>query len=338
MAENKGPKWYVRIREDTRSFWDHPAFTYWKMSRYTKRSYRKMFKGLLLSLKGLAYILILVSALKEVDEIPVIMVIVSVLIGLKGSFNLIKGFYLMIRARVLGKRSRGKRGKRLWKYYFAWTNTSFLIILLSLGFLFITEQLSAPHEIGGDLQWFVWPFVYLGMFILWSVTVRSMLLGGARAFKVGDKLARVRHDRKLITKMEGGTKKGLLALLFTGYIPVLGLIFMIGLISLLKLLLRWLLEVVFDISTASSIGEELLKATAGTGLALSDLSPFFATWYGPILFYILIVTLVGMFSNLRTRAMLSTHYQETFQSSMGRRINLVKELKGKKRKEDGQED
>jgi hypothetical protein len=218
----------------------------------------------------------------------------------------------------------------LWKYYFAWTNTSFLIILLSSSFLFITEHLSAPHDIGGDLPWFVWPFVYLGMFILWSVTVRSMLLGGARAFKVGDRLARVRHDRKLISRMESERKKGLIALLLTSYIPVIGLMFMIVMISLLKLLLRWLLEVVFDISTASSIGEELLRVTAGSGLSLSDLSPFFATWFGPLIFYIGIVTLIGIFSNLRTRAMLSTHYQETFQSSMGRRIDLVKELKRKK--------
>jgi hypothetical protein len=165
------------------------------------------------------------------------------------------------------------------------------------------------------------------MLILWSVTVRSMLLGGARAFKVGDKLARVRHDRKLISRMDGERKIGLKALLLTSYIPVIGLMFMIAMISLLKLLLRWLLEVVFDISTASSIGEELLRVTAGAGLSLSDLSPFFATWFGPILFYIIVVTLICIFSNLRTRAMLSTHYQETFQSSMGRRIDLVKELK-----------
>ncbi|MGA1848059.1 MAG: hypothetical protein ACMUHB_01840 [Thermoplasmatota archaeon] len=338
MAKNRGPGWYVRLRKDTRSLWDHPAFRYWKMERYTKRSYRKMFKGLLLCLKGLAYVLIMVSALGEFGEIPVFMLIISVLMGLKGIYNLIKGSYLMIRARILGKRSRGKRGKRLWKYYFAWTNTSFLIILVSLSFLFITEHLSAPHDIGGNLPWFVWPFVYLGMFILWSVTVRSMLLGGARAFKVGDKMARVRHDRKLISRMDGERRKGLVALLLTSYIPVIGLVFMIGLISLLKLLLRWLLEVVFDISTASSIGEELLRVTAGAGLSLSDLSPFFATWFGPILFYILMVALIGIFSNLRTRAMLSTHYQETFQSSMGRRIGLVNELRSNRGRKGEEED
>jgi len=334
MAEIPRHSWYVRFKEETGFIWEHPAFRYWKMSRYTKRSYRKMFKGLLLSLKGLAYLLILVSALSEIGDIPVSMVIISVLIGLKGVYNLIRGSYLMIRARFLGKRSRGERGKRLWKYYFAWTNTTFLIILLSLSFLFITEQLSPPHEIGGYLEWFVWPFIYLGMIVLWSVTVRSMLLGGARAFKVGDRLARVRHDRRLIYRLGGKSRKGLIALLLTSYIPVLGLVFMIALISLLKLLLRWLLEVVFDLPTAGSIGEELLEVTAGAGLSLSDLSPFFASWYGPILFYISVVSLIVVFSNLRTRAMLSTHYQETFQSSMGRRIGLVKELKNKKNEED----
>ncbi len=326
MAKGERPLWIRGIQREAGRIKENPLFRYLRWSRYAKRSHKKMFKGILLSLKGLAYILILMASLGVILDIPTGMTVVIILLGLRGAYNLARGAYLMIAANRIARKARGKGEDKKWRYFLLWTNTTSLIVLLSFSFLFITEQLQAPQDIAGDQKWYVWPFIYLGLFIIWSVTVRSLILGGARSFRVGGDLAKIRHDRRLLKAGDGKGKKGQAFLLLTGYLPLVGLFFMLVMISLLKVLLRYLTSVIFDRETANSIGEELVRITAGSHLSLGSIHPFFVSWYGPILFYIVVIIMIGIFSNLRTRAMLSSQYRNLYQTRMGRRIDMVKQF------------
>jgi hypothetical protein len=166
------------------------------------------------------------------------------------------------------------------------------------------------------------------MFIIWSIIARSMVLGGARAFKVGDRLARVQHDRALFKKTEDWGRSKKKFVLMAGYVPVVGLAFMVFLIVVLKLLLRFLMKLAFDIDGATSIGEEGIRLAFGSGFAMGDLHSFFETWFGPLILYLGVITLIGVFSNLRTRAIIRSH-QDRYHSHMGQRIKLAKDLRGK---------
>ncbi len=329
MAKGERPLWIQGILRETGRIKENPLFRYLRWSRYTKKSHKKMFKGILMSLKGLAYILVLIASLGVILDIPIGMTVVIILLGLRGIYNLARGTYLMIRANRLARKARGKGEDRKWRYFLLWTNTTSLIVLLSLCFLFVTEQLQAPQDIVGGQKWYVWPFIYLGLFIIWSITVRSLILGGARSFKVGGNLAKIRHDRRLLRSNKG--KKGEAFLLFTGYLPLVGLFFMLVMISLLKILLRYLTLIIFDRETANSIGEELIRIATGSHLSLGSIHPFFISWYGPILFYIGVIIMIGIFSNLRTRAMLSSQYRNLYQTKMGRRIDMVKQFRRDRR-------
>jgi hypothetical protein len=154
-----------------------------------------------------------------------------------------------------------------------------------------------------------------------------MVLGGARAFKVGDRLARLQHDRALFKRTKGWKRRKRRFVLLAGYLPIIGLAFMVLLIVILKLLLRFLMKAAFDIDGAISIGEEALRMAFGSGHTLGDLHSFFATWYGPLILYLGVIVLIGIFSNLRTRAIIRSHYWEGYRSHMGQRIELASEMK-----------
>jgi hypothetical protein len=318
---------YLRLKKNISRLGELPVVRYLRWSRYTKGIYKNTFKGLLKSLKGVAFLLVLLASAREIPYLPLGMGLIVILLGLKGIFNLARGLDLMIKVRKMAKKVRGERVNRKWRYILLWTNMTFLIILLSSTFLFTIERLSAPQEIRGDQEWYVWPFIYLGMFIIWSIIARSMVLGGARAFKVGDRLARVQHDRALFKKTNGWKQSKKKFVLLAGYVPVIGLAFMLFLIVLLKLLLRFLMKLAFDIDKATSIGEEGLRLAFGRGTAMNDLHPFFGTWYGPLILYLGVIILIGVFSNLRTRAIIRSYHLESYHSHMGQRIKLAKELK-----------
>lgn len=318
---------FYRLKKNLRRLGDIPVVRYIRWSRNMKAAYKSAFKGLLRSLKGIAFLLVLLASAKEIPNIPLGMGVIIILLGLLGILNISRGINLMFKARRSSKRSREERKDEKWRYVLLWTNMTFLIALVSVTFLFIIERLSAPQEIRGDQPWYIWPFLYLGMFIIWSIVARSMVLGGARAFKVGDKLARVQHDRDLFKKTEDWKKRKRRFVLLAGYLPVLGLAFVVFLIALLKLLLRFLMELVYDIDSATSIGEEIIRIAFGRGLSLGDISSFFTTWYGPLLLYTGVIFLIGIFSNLRTRAMIWSQDRDRYYSHMGRRIKLAKEIK-----------
>ena len=307
-------------------FGELPLVRYWKWSRYTKGAYKNMWKGLLKTLKGIAYVLILLYSVRMIPDIPVGMGVLVILIGLKGAFNLARGLHLSLKARRMAEKSRGKRGKRSWKYFLLWTNSTYMIAIISLSFLFIVEHLKAPQEIRGDQPWYIWPLIYFGVWLIWSVAARSMILGGARAFKVGDRLAKVHHDQMMLREALGDNKKKKM-ILATGYVPLIGLAFMIFLIILLKMLLRFILKAAFDMEMAKSIGENIIRLVFGPDLSLSDLSPFFGTWYGPLVLYVAVVFLICLFAYLRSFAMIRAGYRDRFHSHLGKRFKLFKELR-----------
>lgn len=319
----------MRFNRKSSMFGEIPLLRYLRWSHYTRGIYKNTFKGLLKTLKGLAFLLVLIASAKDIPHIPVGMGLVVIFLGLKGVYNVARGLALMIKARKMVKKVRGERAQRKWRYILLWTNMTFLIGLLSVSFLFIVERLSAPQEIRGSQEWYIWPFIYLGMYILWSITARSLVLGGARAFKIGDRLARIQHDRALFKKTEGWKQSGDRLVLMAGYIPVIGLAFMVFFIVLLKLFLRLLMKLAFDIEWATSIGEEGLRLAFGGGLSLGDLHPFFTTWLGPLVLYAGVILLIGVFSNLRTRAIIRSHQKDSYHSHMGRRITMAKDIKGK---------
>ncbi|MGA1819399.1 MAG: hypothetical protein ACMUHU_00155 [Thermoplasmatota archaeon] len=307
-------------------FGELPLVRYWKWSRYTKGSYRNMWKGLLKTLKGIAYILILLYSVAMIPDIPPGMGVLVILIGLKGAFNLARGIQLSVKARRMAEKSRGEKGKRSWKYFLLWTNSTYMIAIISLSFLFIVEHLKAPQEIRGDQPWYIWPAIYLGVWLVWSIVARSMVLGGARAFKVGDRLAKVHHDQMMLRKVLGDSAKRKV-LLATGYVPLIGLAFMIFLIILLKMLLRYILKAAFDIDSATSIGESIIRLAFGPDLSLLDLSPFFGTWIGPLVLYVVVVFLICLFAYLRSFAMIRAEYGDRFHSHLGKRFKLFRELR-----------
>jgi len=318
---------FKRFKKNFRRLGEIPVIRYVRWSRDMKTAYKRTFKGLLKTLKGLAFILVILASAMHIPEIPPGMGLVIILLGFLGIVNFARGINLMIRARRSAKRSREETGHRKKRYVLLWTNMTFLIAIVSITFLFIIERLSAPQELRGDQKWFVWPVVYLGMFIIWSIVARSMVLCGARAFKVGDRLARVQHDRRLFKKKEDWKKKKRRFVLFAGYLPVIGLSFIVLLIVSLKLLLRFLMELAFDIEGVTSIGEETIRVAIGNGYSLGDISGFFTTWYGPLILYIGVIMLIGVFSNLRTKAMIWSQGTDRYYSHMGKRITLAKDLR-----------
>lgn len=316
---------YEQLKRDTSRLRELPLVKYLMWSRYTKGAYKKMWKGLLKSLKGIAYILILLYSVPEITQLPLGMGVLVVIIGAKGVLNLARGIYLSLRARSMAGKSRGERVDRRWQYYMLWTHSTVLIVIVSLSFLFIIEHFKAPQVIRGDKPWYIWPIVYFAIWVVWSLVTRSMVLGGARAFKVGDRLAKVQHDRKMLKEVpaEG---KGRRILLATVYVPLIGLAVMIFLVILLKVLLRFLLKTIFDIEQATSIGEEIARISLGTGFSLSDISSLFGTWYGPLLLYFVVIVLICFFAYLRSFAMIRAEYRDRFHSHLGKRIMLAEEM------------
>ncbi|MBN1538781.1 MAG: hypothetical protein JW939_01450 [Candidatus Thermoplasmatota archaeon] len=316
---------YEELKRDISRLGEFPIIRYLMWSRYTKGAYKKMWKGLLKSLKGIAYILIFLYSVKEITRLPLGMGLLVLIIGSRGVLNLARGIYLSLRARSMAGKSRGERVERRWKYYMLWTHSTVLIAIMSLSFLLIIEQIKAPQVIRGDKPWYIWPFVYLGIWVIWSLVTRSMVLGGARAFKVGDRLAKVQHDRKMLNKVPG-EGKGRRILLATVYVPLIGLAVMLFLVILLKVLLRFLLKTIFDIEQATSIGEEIARLVLGTGFSLSDISSLLGTWYGPLLLYLVVIVLICFFAYLRSFAMIRAAYRDGFHSHLGKRIMLAEEM------------
>ncbi|MBN1389110.1 MAG: hypothetical protein JXA22_00550 [Candidatus Thermoplasmatota archaeon] len=326
MTDETVPGEFGRLKRAFLRLSDLPAVKYLKWSRYTKGAYKKMWKGLLKSLKGIAYIMILLYSVREIPDLPLGMGVLVILIGLKGVYNVARGIQMSRKARSMAEKSKGPRDERRWRYFMLWTHSTVLIALVSLSFLFIVEHFKAPQVIRGDHPWYMWPFIYTAIWIVWSVVTRSMVIGGARAFKVGDRLAKVHHDRKMLADVIGKDRNGRF-ILASVYVPLFGLAFMVILIIFAKVLLRFLLEKVFEIENATSIGEEMTRMAFGSGFTLSDIDPFFGTWFGPLILYLVVVFLICVFAYLRSFAMIRANYRNRFHSHLGRRIVLANELK-----------
>ena len=97
------------IRSGLNKLGEFPLVRYWRWSRYTKGAYKNMWKGLLKTLKGIAYILILLYSVNEIPDISLGMGVLVILIGLKGVFNLARGLHLTLKARRMAEKSRGER-------------------------------------------------------------------------------------------------------------------------------------------------------------------------------------------------------------------------------------
>lgn len=310
-------------------FMDNPVGRYAKETYYIRKSQKTLQKGIHRTAKGIAYIVIYLQCMEMMADIPPGMVLLVWLMLIRGMYHVLKGFYLYYRSIVSRRKAKGKPAPRKIRWMFlTYPSMAVLAVLMAL-YIFAIPPLESPLELQDGYRWFTWPLIYLVTFVIWAITIKITLLSLFRAYNIGDRLAKISHDAKIIRSGLHGKKitKNQMWLFLSGFIPIIGLIITVTLTSVFRFLSSLASHFFFGVDRFESLGETAINEILGTGYTIGAIDPHLASWYSLWGIYIMCVILISGLSYLRTFSILNGLYSGRLHSPMGKKIETYLDFK-----------
>ncbi|MCK5772293.1 MAG: hypothetical protein KAH57_00755 [Thermoplasmata archaeon] len=294
-----------------------------KKSFFRWRKKKLIMGGISKITRSAMYIMILLVTLIKgsiEDPLPFIM---GILIGLRGFQLLVSGSFKLLGAyRSIGKtRSDDPTAgpinvtfyKSLWLIY--------LIPILTYFFIFPT--LTTPIDLSRNHSWYIWPLIFVIYWIIWRIVLRALLHAYVRAYIVGNKLARLHHDKMIISIGHKYVNRTLKRLINSSYIPIISLMFLVVISGLLKVIYSIFRTFVLERIYVDTIGDLIIDTILEGNFSLNDtIFPSLPIWMAPLILYFVNVALIftGAYTRSRIRSVL--YNRKGFKSSVGRLIDI----------------
>ena len=309
------------IRKRTRMLdpvFDHFVYRYLKWNYFLTRAPKKFAKANYSMAKGFSFILVFILASGSGDVMPPFMSFMVYLMLLLGIFHVFRSMYQF---------RSGYSYERKWDRdlgFGAAALSVFLLLMMvvfSAFFFLIVPALNPPTDLNWERHRILWPLMYLVVFLIWSLTAKAVIYAPVRAYIVGDRLARVAHDRMLSMGSGRYAERVRLALI-TGLVPVMGLALYLAMTILFRLAYVLASHLVFGPAIHPSVGEMTIRMFVPDFALIREGGPL-GTWYGPTLLFAILVPFIGLLSYARTLFRVRRIAPGLAQSQMGRLISMV---------------
>lgn len=294
-----------------------------KKSFFRWRKQKLIMGGISRITRSTMYILILLITIMEGSLEEPLPFIMGIVIGLRGFHLLISGSFKLHGAyRSIGKTRSDDRTAGPIKVTFY--RSLWLIYLIPiLTYFFILPTLTTPIDLSRDHSWYIWPLIFVIYWIIWRIVLRALLHAYIRAYIVGNKLARLHHDKKIISSGYKYVNRTLKRLINSSYIPIISLMFLVVISGFLKVIYSifrtFVLERIYVDTIADLIIDTLLKGN----FSLNDIIfPSLPIWMTPLILYFVNVALIFTGAYIRSRIRSVLYNRKGFKSSVGRLIDI----------------
>ena len=306
-----------------------PVFDYLRKRYHGKRSQKLFLKGTTRLTKAIAYVLVFFTSLSAMGKAPLGARVIVLLFGIWSLHHFIMAPFSFRKSYKYYWRSHRPKGIRKDTRRSSVLMLIGLFLFPGLTYLFVVPSLGTPILAAENYTWYVWPLLFLLSFIIWRIALRVILFAYLRAFRLGSKMARVHHDRKLFKmgRLHFPDAREIKMLMLTSYIPIFTLILLLAGTLLVRGTFTIISHIEFGWEAKENLGDLLIDLLFKEGFTLSEtIFPGFPVWIFPLLLFSFNVPLIALISYFRKRIGLSMRNSEEAQSPMGRKIRAVMDV------------
>lgn len=273
--------------------------------------------------RSIMYILILIITLMEGgldDPFPFLF---GILIGLRGIHLLLSGSFKLRGAyRSMSKTRSDKEIVEPMKLAF-YRSLWLIYIVPILTYLFILPTLITPFDVSRGYSWYIWPLIFIIYWLIWRIVLRVLIHAYVRAYIVGNKLARVHHDKRIIRKGYKDISRSLIRLINSSYIPIISLLLIVIITGFLKVIYSIFRTFVMEKIFVDTIADLIIDTILEGNFSLNEtVFPSLPIWMTPLLLYFLNIGLIFSCAYMRSRIRSDLYNRKGFKSSMGRLIDI----------------
>ena len=294
-----------------------------KKSFFRWRKKKLIMGGISKITRSTMYIPILLITIMEGSLEEPLPFILGILIGLRGIQLLFSGSLKLLGAyRSMAKTRADDQIIDPIKVVF-YRSLWLIYVIPILTYLFILPTLITPIDLSREYSWHIWPLIFIIYWIIWRIVLRALLHAYVRAYFVGNKLARLHHDKRIIRRGYKYVSRSLRRLINSSYIPIISLLFIVVISGFLKVIYSIFRAFVLDKIYVDTIADLIIDTILKGNFSLNEtVFPSLPIWMTPLLLYFLNVGLIFTGAYTRSRIRSSLYNKKGFKSSIGRLIDI----------------